>query len=333
MKRLLGLLVVVLLAGARAPLTVQGDVQRMTGVACGPDSFYTLTSQGIQVWNAETGLFREMLKVNAQAFALAPDGQSLAVVEDRQIRLLPSGRKLFTVEDKVGVIAFNREGGLLACGSSGNGPVWLMEVGTGRLRWKLGDEVGRASSTVGLAFTADSRLLAAGAAGGVYLWDLSTGALRFKFPGVDQSVAFSPDGKRLYAVQGGLSCFDVTSGLPVWNVKGEGSALAISPDGTKLAWAGAGLRMVDALTGEGKAISGTGKAVSAAFTPDGRRVLTGGEGGARVWSLARWLGGMAVWPGAEWASYAADGSYQCSSPQFLRGGAESPEGVAKGWLP
>jgi len=365
------LVVLVLLAGAKGggQLTLLGDVQRVAGVAAGPDSFYTLTARGLQLWNAETGILRETLKGSPnedwKAFALAPDGQSLAVAVlardgpgATQIRLLPSGRK-FMVEDLIERVAFNSEGGLLACGSSGRGPVWVMEVGTGRSRWKLGDEDGRVSSAAGVAFSPDSRWLAAGAAGGLYLWDLSTGALRLKFPGAASGVAFSPEGSRLYAAQNGLTAFDVATSTPLWNVKGEGSALAVSPDGKLLAWAGRDLRLVDAATGQGR--TGTApslakanalvSSVAAVFTQDGRRVLTGGDGGGRLWtSSGRWLGGMAVWPGAEppWVSYAADGSYQCEPAaagnlRYEVGGRlrlmkdfpalDSPELLHRGWTP
>lgn len=107
------------------------------------------------------------------------------------------------------------------------------------------------------------------------------------------SVAFSPDGKRL-VVGTNLSTaevWEVDSGEKILTLKGhtqgDVSFVAYSPDGNLIATAGQDktVRLWDAKTGESLQVLKGGE-VSVAFSPDGQWLAAGGKDGvARVWNV------------------------------------------------
>jgi WD40 repeat protein/serine/threonine protein kinase len=158
--------------------------------------------------------------------------------------------------------------------------------------------------STGLGFSPDGRLLAIGLSRGVALHDPTTGNEVQPFKptraGVP-SLAFSPDGRRLYAA--GAS----DPGLKVWDVAGEkplleirhfttaNSTVAVSPDGRRLASAGHAektsaptVKIWDAQTGADRGtLKGHGGYVwKVAFSPDGRYLASGSwDSTVKVWDL------------------------------------------------
>jgi WD40 repeat protein/DNA-binding SARP family transcriptional activator len=110
-------------------------------------------------------------------------------------------------------------------------------------------------------------------------------------PDVQGWVAFSPDGRRLYAGGAGpTEVFDLATGNRVGSLDGAG-ALALSPDGETLAVVtrGTGVRLIDTTTGTTTAeLVGHEAAVTgAAFSPDGSLVATvSNDQTAIVWNVA-----------------------------------------------
>jgi hypothetical protein len=158
--------------------------------------------------------------------------------------------------------------------------------------------IGHTASLWCVAFSPDgSQLLSGGKDGTLRLWQVETGRELRQFEGHDDLVsclAFAPDGKR--ALSGG---FD--GKVYLWDIeKGERQAefhfdaavkyvhhVAFAPDGLRaLVCADRCIYLLDAATGKVlQTLQGlTRAAVCAVFSPDGRRILSGGDDGTlRLW--------------------------------------------------
>jgi WD40 repeat protein len=145
------------------------------------------------------------------------------------------------------------------------------------------------------------------------LWDLATGkgSVLCTLPAPAADVAFSPDGKRLFALvtdvtDQSLACWDVATGNQLWQTRHLASHLAISPDGQTICTAAGHIRMIQEVDGKStshsKAVldfwnAHTGaKLVDVeslrsypchlAFSPDGKKVALGTWTEAQLWDVA-----------------------------------------------
>jgi WD40 repeat protein len=108
------------------------------------------------------------------------------------------------------------------------------------------------------------------------------------------SVAFSPDGERLLtgSDDGWIRVYDARSGRPMLALRAHDNRVhsaRFSPDGRLIASASLdqSVRVWNAANGAPIASLDTnGLALSVAFSSDGRRLLIGGEDGARIWDFA-----------------------------------------------
>jgi eukaryotic-like serine/threonine-protein kinase len=181
-------------------------------------------------------------------------------------------------------------------------------------------------------FAPDGQRLAAPAGDAVVIWDARTGTEltrlrghRLKAPGGKPegdtryigAVAFSPDGRRLASATndgqagkhpGELKVWDAVTGRESYSVPGHAHGIyhvAFSPDGKWLAsmsveTSGWVVRLFDAADGK-RVRTFDGGGYSLSFTPDGRRLVSGGtvwdvETGQRVFRLASGAGGASFSP-------------------------------------
>jgi WD40 repeat protein len=197
-------------------------------------------------------------------------------------------------------VAFSPDGSMLAStGDDGTLKVW--DPSTGDL---LASASG-AGAVFGPSFSADGSLVAAGwhedFGGIVQVMDLSTGRV-VKTLGIDGPIdtAFSPDGKRLAVAsfwQDG-AVFDLETGEKAFELNGTISSIVVvhggvswSPDGRyNAATRSDGAGVWEAGTGKLRftLVGHSGLVLSAAWSPDSSRLVTGGiDGTAKVWGIGK----------------------------------------------
>lgn len=206
-------------------------------------------------------------------------------------------------------IALSPSGRTLAYATARKG-VLLWDVATGRLAGTLSGSVGL---PVGVAWSPDGRMLAVGGTDAVRMWDTGSGELLRTFP-AKGDVAFSKDGRMLgIAGENSAAIFDVASGRRIRafsDKAGVSGPIAISSDGKYVATGGedpnwhfapiAGLeseashrlkvKLWDLRSGKlvrmfpGHYIDFGGTQVLQ-FTPNSRKLFTGGEGFVDLWDI------------------------------------------------
>jgi RNA polymerase sigma factor (sigma-70 family) len=211
----------------------------------------------VYLWDPETG--RELRRFtghqnSVRCAALSPDGRTLAS-GGGAIRLwdVTTGkmlRRLTGPEEMVRCLAFSPDSKLLAAGGK-DGAVWLYDPSSGTQTGTLTGGPPQGYGVRSLTFSPDGKRLAAGSATyALRLWEPSTQKKLWERPGGNsvtytswhdggvQSVAFSPDGRRLIVAEDNrLALFDPQAGKEVveWaGHRGVVQQVCFSPDGTRL---------------------------------------------------------------------------------------------------
>jgi RNA polymerase sigma factor (sigma-70 family) len=273
----------------------------------------------VRFWDVATGA--EVLRFRFGAsplggLAVAPGGKLLAVTGDshstrgdRAIHLWEWAsnkppRKVAAPERGVTSLAFAPDGKTLAAGSDDRHGVYLWDVASGRLLWRLSEPDG-GNIVRGVAFTPDGKTLAATAysykpyhfVGGITLYDLASGAPRRRLVSGGESpegVAVSRDGRWVAArTNSGARVWDLASGREVGGeaaghrseanqvVAAAGGLIATGGDDTTV-------RLWDGATGRQRHRLDHGGWVRAvAVSPDGSKVASSSlDDTVRLWDAA-----------------------------------------------
>jgi WD40 repeat protein/tRNA A-37 threonylcarbamoyl transferase component Bud32 len=307
-------------ATGRLQVTCKGHRQGVVGLAWDKDNTILASASldGVcKVWDPQavgsaatiTGFRSE---VNALAFL--PDGTSLAGVDRRGMlvvgdlkggarapRQLAVGFRLNTCS------AFSPDGTMLAGGGPVD-PVELYEVASGKKTGALGRHNGVVYC---LAYSPDGRMLAVGTGevhktGEIHLWDLATATRRSVlrgYPNHVKALAFSSDGKTLAgaALDGTVKLWETATGTEILTFAAGTAvrALAFAPGDKRLAVA-AGPKITLRDIGNGEIMvtmeGYTHEAATLAFSPDSRRLASGGGesqfgrgGGVKLWDTTTGL--------------------------------------------
>ncbi|MBK8027102.1 MAG: tetratricopeptide repeat protein [Chloroflexi bacterium] len=233
---------------------------------------------------------------------ISPDGSTAAAsLIDGRIMIVQDGEivELLGVNDGgASGMAFTPDGGVLATALfDGSVMIWDTPTETiiGRFFVEEGDDQVNEDSTNPLAIRPDGAVIASVTGDNtIRLWDTQTGdnTLVIEFERTVFSLAFSPDGSQLLA--GGFStvvAFDAATGDRLTNASPTDSVshLNYSPDGALIVATGPEIpiTLIDAATFEIVArIGSAGSLWIAEFTPDGDRLIAGGQAGSGSTSAA-----------------------------------------------
>ena len=276
-------------------------------VAFSPDGQFALTGTGngneAHLWRLDTGELAQTFAPGDEVSGavVSPDGLSAVTTGGANLYLweLESGKLLKTFEghlDLVIDVVFSPDGRLLA-GSGYDKTARLWDIDTGELRQTF---AGHTDAVEKVRFSPDGQmLLTAGDDRTVRLWDVASGQEIRRVAGHAGGVfgaAFAPDGRSI-----ATASFDQTA--KVWGIEPQpewppltgvdspsfANAVNFSADGKTAVGAGvSGVTMWNAESGDVVRQFEYGPPLlSAAISPDGRRVWGGAVDGALVgWDAA-----------------------------------------------
>ena len=303
--------------GSRIRTWLQGFDSPVNAAAFSPDGrlLATVTFRGTTLWDTATwrpvGRPLRSSQGGWEWVDFSPDGRTLAIAGERgrvelwDVKTRKELRELTdpaaTSEPALAIVRYSPDGKVIAAGSKAANHVTLWAAATGRVIDRPIITKPPGSGAQALAFSRDSKRIAApGAPGTVGIWEVATGK-RIGAPlaiGSDdvEDAIFAGDGRTLIVSDdsGSVSMVDIASGRRLGSPLSVGdkpaASLALSPDGRLLAAASfAGPVFVwDVETGAsyGSPLTADSSPVNdVVFSPDGRTLVSSHLRSAVVWNV------------------------------------------------
>lgn len=306
-----------------------GKLEDIEAAAFSPDGKTIAASNrdGFSLWDAETGAMTKFVADKEAGYgfgiAFSPDGRRIAGAQGSKSGIVwdaQSGRRLLDLRghtDIVDAVAYSRDGKFIATGGWDH-DVRVWDATTGKPVKVL---AGHDSTVASVAFFRDGKRLVAGVQGGSFrIWNLATGRpLRTIVAPTPSLVAVHPNERSVVTSThtSGIRLWDVEKGSVLRTFDKDANTFALSPDGSLLATANLHLRLYELATGkmiyEDRSYGGPVKFL--VFSPDGRRLVTGGSSGSmRIWDVeSRMELARLITNGSDYVSMKADGSYAAST--------------------
>ncbi len=273
-----------------------GKANRIEKLIFSPNrrTLVVLSANETRLWDTTTGepkKIRKSLAKHAYLADFSPNGKILATVVE--VGLVKNHLKLWdtatykhlrTIKGdipKFGTLTFSPDSKTLALATQFGDDVWLWDTATGKPRYTLEDQGGRA------VFSPDGTILITTKRHEfVKLWDAATGTLLHTLNDRVEYEALSPDGKILATVnKKEVKLWEVATGTLVYAIQVEVPYVDFSADGKHLATFGAKhpLKLWNVATGELYNSFENQIFSSVRFSSDGKNLATAKKREVKLW--------------------------------------------------